>query len=150
MRLLTATLHNFCQHKDLTVAFAPGVNGIFGPNGCGKSNLLRVIYFAFAGESPNAGSKSDDIAHGADRGFVEVEFEVNGRVGVIRRQLRTAACNLKLGDERYTSATRVNEHLWPILGVTKDLLGRTIFVHQERRCLIQHPFRVTIPWTGRG
>ncbi len=59
MRLNQVRLKHWCQHKELTVDFQDGLNGILGANGNGKSNLLDAVRFAFTGESVNAGNKAE-------------------------------------------------------------------------------------------
>ena len=54
-RRLRAT--SFCQHKNLDVEFSPGVVGIIGRNGSGKSNLVKGLFRALTGKSLNPGKK---------------------------------------------------------------------------------------------
>lgn len=49
-------LHNFKQHKELTVTFSNGLNLIQGDNGSGKTTVLKAILYALFGSSA-AGSK---------------------------------------------------------------------------------------------
>ena len=51
-------LKNFCQYAVFVFDYQPGVTGIIGSNGAGKSNLLdEAQFFAFTGESSK--NKSD-------------------------------------------------------------------------------------------
>jgi len=43
---------NWCQHTHRKITFAPGVNGLVGPNGVGKSNLLAALYTGLSGKVP--------------------------------------------------------------------------------------------------
>lgn len=43
MRLRVLTIQNFQAHKDLRIAFAPGVTTIKGPTDAGKSAILRAL-----------------------------------------------------------------------------------------------------------
>ncbi len=131
MKLRNVELSNFCQHKATKVEFCPGLNGIFGRNGAGKSNLLRGISYALTGSSPNFGDKKDDIRLGESKGYAQVEFSNGGEVGVIKRQLASSSSSLSFGPHKFTTASDVNDNIFDILGVSKDMLQRTIFVHQE-------------------
>jgi DNA repair exonuclease SbcCD ATPase subunit len=131
MKITKVELVNFCQHSHTLVEFSPGLNGIFGDNGAGKSNLLRGMSYALTGVSPNHGEKKDDLKLGESKGYARVDFIAHGVSGTIKRHLASSACTLNYGNEKFTTASSVNENIFRILGVSKDMLQRTIFVHQE-------------------
>ena len=43
MRLNSLQLTNFRQHANSTIEFGPGITGIIGPNGTGKTTILEAI-----------------------------------------------------------------------------------------------------------
>src|SRR5207245_3972430 len=108
MRLEAIVLHGFKSFAEkTTVRILPGITGIVGPNGCGKSNISEAIRWALGEQSAKSlrGSRMEDlIFHGsASRkpvGLAEVEltFSNDGalavpwrQVAVVRRPDRTAA-----------------------------------------------------------
>ncbi len=50
---------DFCQHKDLTLEFSPGINVILGANKLGKTNILEGISYGVFGKTNH--SKLDKI-----------------------------------------------------------------------------------------
>src|SRR2546429_601082 len=49
MQLLRLRLVNFRQHADTELEFGPGITGIIGPNGSGKTSILEAIAWALYG-----------------------------------------------------------------------------------------------------
>jgi len=107
MRLESITLHGFKSFGEKTVVkVLPGITGIVGPNGCGKSNISEAVRWALGEQSAKSlrGQRMEDlIFHGAASrkpvGLAEVElmFSNDGtlsvpwtEVAVSRRLYRTA------------------------------------------------------------
>src|SRR5207245_10856047 len=107
MRLESIVLHGFKSFAEkTTVRILPGITGIVGPNGCGKSNISEAIRWARGEQSAKSlrGARMEDlIFHGsASRrpvGLAEVAlmFSNDGaldvrwsEVAVSRRRYRTA------------------------------------------------------------
>src|ERR671923_2963234 len=121
MRLESITLQGFKSFAEKTVVkVLPGITGIVGPNGCGKSNISEAVRWALGEQSAKSlrGQRMEDlIFHGsASRkpvGLAEVEltFANDGdlaipfsEISVMRRLYRTgeseyllnkAACRLR-------------------------------------------------------
>lgn len=129
MRLDYARLKNVCQHKDLTAEFGPGLNGILGANGKGKSNLLKAIMFAIIGEMFNDGNKVDNISYGETSGFVEIGFTVDTSY-VLRRHLDGSKCVLKFNDQEISKSSQVEKFVFALLGTNKHTIMNNIFVRQ--------------------
>src|SRR5438552_5119476 len=106
MRLEAITLHGFKSFGEKTVIkIMPGITGIVGPNGCGKSNCGEAVRWALGEQSAKSlrGQKMEDlIFQGTSTrkavGLAEVEllFSNDGtlavpwsEIGVARRLFRT-------------------------------------------------------------
>ena len=136
MRLKKAHLVNFCQHRDFEVEFSPGVTGILGGNGQGKSNLMKAIRFALIGESGNVGVKTEDLnwyaALNGEAGFVELIFEAGGQEGVLKRFVSSTRTSLKYGSFNTTSSVKATAALMDITGSTRGFFEDTVFVDQGK------------------
>ena len=90
-----------------TLRIEPGLTGVVGPNGCGKSNLLEAIRWVMGENSPKSmrsGGMEDVIFAGTDRrpprDFAEVVLQATGDDGedfdVVRRIERGAGSAYRL------------------------------------------------------
>ena len=76
MELRRLHLVNFRQHADTELEFGPGITGIIGPNGSGKTTILEAIAWAIYGLQAVRGDKDSIRRLGAKgRATVEVELE---------------------------------------------------------------------------
>ena len=107
-RLRLSGFKSFVDPAELVIA--PGLTGVVGPNGCGKSNLLEALRWVMGESRPTAmrgGGMEDVIFAGTDRrpprGFAEVQlhldnaartapaaFNASDRIEVVRRITRDA------------------------------------------------------------
>src|SRR5207253_11243771 len=66
MQLLRLRLVNFRKHADTELEFGPGITGIIGPNGSGKTSILEAIAWALYGVQAVRGDK-DSIRRAGGR-----------------------------------------------------------------------------------
>lgn len=110
MRLKSLHLNNFAQHKDRTLTFPDsGVIVIQGSNGAGKSNIVKAIEYALSGKLYV--NKADAITWGETEGSVGVEFELNGTVGRITRNLHNANASMTFGSDTYRKSKDVSSKM---------------------------------------
>lgn len=121
---------NYCQHPSRDDKFGPGIIGILGPNGSGKSNYLKGIKRAFTGQTDNAGKNEDDLLWGAESGTIQVDFVAGTEKGHIKRNLKSASCNMKFGEDSFKSATAIDAKIYDILGFTEHVLSKVVFIPQ--------------------
>src|SRR5271167_3789656 len=81
MRLKRLELQGFKSFLDRTIlSFDPGVTGVVGPNGCGKSNIVDAILWVMGEQSPShlrGESMTDVIFAGSDARAATSMAEVN-------------------------------------------------------------------------
>jgi len=128
-------LENFCQHRSLDVNLTAGLNMLAGPNGSGKTNILRALQLALIGDAGGDRPKADDIFQGIAAGeesYVEVELSHSNIDMTIRRSLRPSGNLLTIGNERWQSVGEINTELCRRLGATKRQIADYIFVRQRK------------------
>src|SRR5213595_2990299 len=133
MELHRLRLVNFRQHADTELEFGPGITGIFGPNGSGKTTILEAIAWALYGAQAVRGDK-DSIRRLGAKGRAGVEVELEFRLGAheyrVTRGLSTAAL-LQDGQVVANSLKSVTDKLERTLGMTHQEFFNTYFTGQK-------------------
>src|SRR2546428_623966 len=111
MRLESIALHGFKSFGEKTVVrVLPGITGIVGPNGCGKSNISEAVRWALGEQSAKSlrGQRMEDlIFHGsASRkavGLAEVEllFSNDGALSVPWSEVSVSRQLYRTGESEY-------------------------------------------------
>jgi chromosome segregation protein len=111
MRLEAITLHGFKSFAEKTVVkVLPGITGIVGPNGCGKSNISESVRWALGEQSAKSlrGQRMEDlIFHGTGLrkaiGLAEVEltFSNDGTLSVPWSEIAVARRLYRTGESEY-------------------------------------------------
>jgi chromosome segregation protein len=111
MRLESIVLHGFKSFAEKTVVkVLPGITGIVGPNGCGKSNISEAVRWALGEQSAKSlrGTRMEDlIFHGsASRkpvGLAEVEltFSNEGTLSVPWSEISVSRRLYRDGESEY-------------------------------------------------
>lgn len=134
MLLKSLELTNVCQHAKLDLKFAPGITGIVGPNGCGKSNSVNMLQASLTGDfGINPGKKEDNIRHDAPPDApsrIITEWEHEGLPFTITRSLRPNSQKLEIGDKKLTRANEISDELNRLLGIDKNVIENFVFVPQ--------------------
>jgi exonuclease SbcC len=134
VHLRKVDLLNFCQHRKLTVEFHPGVTGVIGGNGQGKSNLMKAVRFVLIKASGNAGVMADDLnweaAAAGESGSVELAFEKGGTDGKVKRFVNKGKASLKFGSIKAASAKATAEAMADVLSVPTRVIEEIVFVGQ--------------------
>src|SRR6266568_1850782 len=133
MQLLRLRLVNFRQHADTDLEFGPGITGIIGPNGSGKTSILEAIAWALYGVQAVRGDK-DSIRRLGAKGRAGVEVDLEFRLGAheyrVKRGLSTAALHQD-GQVIANSLKAVTDKLERTLGMTHDEFFNTYFTGQK-------------------
>src|SRR5881409_1468705 len=111
MRLESIALHGFKSFGDKAVVrILPGITGIVGPNGCGKSNVGEAVRWALGEQSAKSlrGQRMEDlIFHGSQSrkpvGLAEVEltFRNDGTLSVPWAEVSVARRLYRTGESEY-------------------------------------------------
>src|SRR2546426_65279 len=124
MRLESIALHGFKSFGEKTVVrVLPGITGIVGPNGCGKSNISEAVRWALGEQSAKSlrGQRMEDlIFHGSQSrkpvGLAEIEltFRNDGTLSVPWAEVSVARRLYRTGESEYllnNSAARLRDIL---------------------------------------
>ncbi|OLC92937.1 MAG: chromosome segregation protein SMC, partial [Candidatus Rokubacteria bacterium 13_1_40CM_3_69_38] len=122
--LESIALHGFKSFGEKTVVrVLPGITGIVGPNGCGKSNISEAVRWALGEQSAKSlrGQRMEDlIFHGSQSrkpvGLAEVEltFRNDGTLSVPWAEVSVARRLYRTGESEYllnNSAARLRDIL---------------------------------------
>src|SRR5438874_12868982 len=111
MRLESIGIHGFKSFAEkTTVKVLPGITGIVGPNGCGKSNVGEAVRWALGEQSAKSlrGQRMEDlIFHGSQSrkpvGLAEVEltFRNDGTLSVPWAEVSVARRLYRTGESEY-------------------------------------------------
>lgn len=131
MQLQRLVLENYNCHEYLEVDFTPGLNGIVGSNGSGKSSILDALRFAVTGDSIGEGVKKNNVRWGAHTAKVTLKFQHGNDQYVIERVLgKKNGQTLRAPDLTMTKTDEIDVYLSNLFGTTLDSLSSNVFVPQ--------------------
>ncbi len=137
MRITRLHLRNYRVYEEpLDLELPPGLVGIYGPNGGGKSTIVESIRWTLFGRSRTsideirtAGLKSDCVS--------EVEFEHEGHLYLVRRTIAGAGSSVKA--QAHADGMQVAEgvrdtarYVQSILGMDDAAFRASVFAEQKQ------------------
>jgi len=136
-------LRYWCQYSKLDLEFSPYLNGVVGPNGSGKTNMMQAILYALTGQIGTEGVKADNINDRIPEGEqtnVTLVMTHGGTEYTIERPVidgvtsrgRNEPTISGPGGVLATGATGVNDYILQLLGVTTRQIVDYVFVGQEQ------------------
>ncbi len=135
MRLIRLTLSNFRQHAETDLVFRPGLTGIIGPNGSGKTTILEAIAWALYGGKAVRGTKDTmrfNRAPGRSSVRAELEFELGEeRYRVVRTPRSAELYRVEREDPIARGISEVTRQVTRRLGMTLDEFYNTYFTKQK-------------------
>lgn len=80
-------IQNLCQHRNLSLQLGPGLTGVIGHQGSGKTNMCTLALSALSGTNPLPGNKEDNITYGCkdQPAFVAVTYQAGNREFTVTR-----------------------------------------------------------------
>ena len=124
---------NFCCHESLDIELGPGLCGIIGSNGSGKSTILDMIRFAFTGESASDGAKADNVAWGKETASVTVCFtHGDGDYSITRTCGKRNGQRLTTPDGDFTKKVEIDSFVERLCDTPISALLSYVFVPQGK------------------
>jgi len=127
---------NLCQYKKYNLKYKPGITGIVGNNGKGKSNLLDAAqFFAITGLTPPKYTKSELLRWKSNSGHTVFKFLHNNINYRLSRNIHDSKTVLSWKDSKGNSQSikklaEVNDEMEKILGMNFTIFRETCFVGQ--------------------
>src|SRR6266545_3221478 len=139
MRLVSLKVSGYRQFLDqITLQIPPGLIGICGPNGVGKSKLIEAIGYALYGPASAILPRTDrvgDLVAKAGKAVphVELEIEIRGQHYVICRTTRgkTSIQFNGAADSIASGASAVTQKVIELLRLTADAFCGTFVARQN-------------------
>ncbi len=137
MRVTRLLLRNYRVFEDeLELEIPPGLVGVYGLNGAGKSALIESIRFTLYGRSRTSMDEVRTAGVNAEC-ITEVEFEHEGHLYVVRRTV--AGANSQVKAEAHADGQQVAEgvrdtsrYVHSILGMDDAAFRASVFAEQKQ------------------
>jgi exonuclease SbcC len=138
MKLLALRMSNFRQHVATELRFDPGITGIIGPNGSGKTTILEAVAYALYGwgrTSRELMLSLNPVGRPVLR--VELEFELGRHHYRVSRGRANAELYLDGQSEAIaTTPTAVADRIQRAMGMSREEFFRTYFTSQKELALM--------------
>lgn len=143
MKIKRLRLENIRSYDEQTIEFPEGTILIHGENGAGKTSLLMGLFGGlFLSDITNVGSNnfnlSDLVRRGADRGCVELDFEVDGEEYSVEWEMpgedsggaSSATLTSPALSEPISGITNVQSEVTGLLGMDEDDFSSSSYIKQ--------------------
>ena len=135
MILKILKLHNVYGFSDYVFEYKPGIVGLLGHVGSGKSGFGEVAqYFAITGRTPaNIPSKDELINWGESKGYTELTVEQDGVEYVMKRHLHNSGITLSWeenGEKHKQKQKEAAATFESMLGMPAEVFYECCFVRQ--------------------
>ena len=137
MRVTRLHLRNYRVFEDdLDLEIPPGLVGVYGLNGAGKSALIESIRFTLYGKSR---TQMDEVRTSGVNGecITEVEFEHEGHLYLVRRTISGASSQVKAeahadGQQVAEGVRDTGRYVHSILGMSDAAFRASVFAEQKQ------------------
>ncbi|MDQ3681076.1 MAG: SMC family ATPase, partial [Actinomycetota bacterium] len=137
MRITRLYLRNYRVYEDeLNLELPPGLVGIYGANGSGKSLLIEAVPWTLWGYSRTAKEQVRTAEVGGDC-VTEVEFEHDGHLYLVRRTLTGMNATVKAqaeadGAQVAEGVQSVRQYVHSVLGMDAHSFRASVFAEQKQ------------------
>ncbi|HEY8166953.1 MAG TPA: SMC family ATPase [Gemmatimonadaceae bacterium] len=138
MKLNSLRMTNFRQHVATEIRFDPGITGIIGPNGSGKTTILEAVAYALYGWGRTSRELMLSLNPAGRPVFrVELEFELGRHQYRVSRGRASAELYLDGQSEAIaTTPTAVADRIQRAMGMSREEFFRTYFTSQKELALM--------------
>lgn len=134
MLLKRVEIENICQHRKLSVDLRPGLVGVIGPCGSGKSNFLACIRASLTNNFSYAGTKKQDkLRRGAETGgTVTTRWSVGSSEFTVKRQIKPNGSWLHADGLKgsLTKQAEIEEYIEKYFGISASVINQYVFINQ--------------------
>ena len=137
MRVTRVHLRNYRVFEDdLELEIPPGLVGVYGLNGAGKSSLIEAIRFVLYGRSRTSMDEVRTAGVNAEC-LTEVEFEHEGHLYLVRRTIGGASFQVKAeahadGQQVAEGVRDTGRYVHSILGMDDAAFRASVFAEQKQ------------------
>ena len=148
MLIKSIKLENIRSYTNQTIEFPDKRVVLSGDIGSGKSSVLAAIEFAFFGIKRKDLSGSNLLRHGKKQGSVELNFVIDNKDIVVKRNLKRGKDDVKQGSgyiiidglKKEATAVELKTQIFELLGYPADLVSKskdliyryTVYTPQEQ------------------
>lgn len=126
-------LYNFRNYEDSKYSFAPGINGIFGPNGSGKTNVLEALSLLSTGRSFRNGTLEEMIRYEQSRFIVDARLQKGDLLTKITLSYEGDKKEARINSNHYAYFSSVLGHFPLVLYAPRDMNIITAAPAERRR-----------------